>query len=102
MIETVIGLNKVLAYPTRLCLFKTIKIHINRVYNTRDKHHSVDIQLYLLLVPGTTTAPLSSFFLCKNVANLFLVVGGVLTFFVTAVPSTRSGINVLEEFNDLL
>lgn len=102
MTETVIRLNKVLAYPTRLCLFKTIKIHINRVYNTRDKHHSVDIQLYLLLVPGTTTAPLSSFFLCKNVANLFLVVGGVLTFFVTAVPSTRSGINVLEEFNDLL
>lgn len=52
-------------------------------------------------MPGTTTAPLSSFFFCKNVANLFLVVGGVLKVFLTVVPSRRSGINSSGEFNDL-
>lgn len=56
--------------------------------------------MYLLLVPGTTTAPLSSFFLRKNVANLFLVVGGVLKLFLIVVPSTGSAMNILEEFSD--
>ena len=58
-------------------------------------------------MPGTTTAPLSSFFFCKNVANLFLVVGGVLIggvlkLFLIVVLSIRSGMNSSEEFNDLL
>lgn len=57
--------------------------------------------LYLLLVPGTTTAPPSSFFLRNNAANLFLVVGAVLPFFLTVLPSSRSGMSISEEFKDL-
>lgn len=98
MIQMVKGLSQAHTYSMD-CLFQTAEININRVDNTTDTQHPVD-KLYLLLVPGTTTAPLSSFFLCKNAANLFLVVGGVLMFFLTVVPSTRSGMSI-SEFNDL-
>lgn len=57
---------------------------------------------YLLLVPGTTTAPLSSFFLCKNTANLFLVLDGVCASVLGAAPSSRLGADISEELEDEL
>lgn len=58
--------------------------------------------LYLLLVPGTTTAPLSSFFLCKNTANLFLILDGVCASVPRAVPLSRLGADISEELEVVL
>lgn len=56
------------------------------------------MQAYLLLVPGTTTASLCLFFLCRKEANVFLTLGSELEFSLVAEFPEESLVRIAETF----